>query len=164
MLPQSFYSTDQIERHSYGHTHFFDADSKRFFNSRIGDNAYPTPNPFVTLFTTSERNSGRFGGPSYRRKYTVRAYDSRTHDIDTVGEFQDYASSASANRAAKQLAADWEYPIEDMHEYALALNEEYNNLERRAIKRGEREFYFPEIAPDDKYIPVRYFSGLPVKT
>lgn len=135
-LPERFYSTDRIKRHSEGYTHFFDPATMRYFNSRIGSNAYPTANPFVTLFTTSERFVPLYER-AHPRLYSVRSYDSRDHDINTVGEFQAYTSSASANRAAKQLASEWEYTLEDQHEYALLINEECDVTAKRAAHYGD---------------------------
>lgn len=135
-LPEKFYSTDRIKRHSEGHTHYFDASTMRFFNSRIGSNAYPTTNPFVALFTTSEQFTASTGWTP-GRKYSVRSYDSRSYDFSTVGEFQAYTTSASANRAAKQLAGEWEYTLEDQHEYALLINQDYDYEARRASLYGD---------------------------
>lgn len=169
---QQFYNTDQIENHyhghGHGHGHWFDADSKRFFNSRIGQNAYPTTNPFITLFVSSERCSWNdhfeskwvdahitengdivrdlrdvFVGE--KRRYSIRSYDSRTHEIDTVGEFQAYNSGKTANRIAKELALKWEFSLEDMHEFALILNLDFDQTKRRAVARGEKKFYISEL-------------------
>lgn len=144
-LPERFYSTDQIKQHSSGKTHFFDRDSMRFFSSRIGQNAYPTNNPFITLFVTSEKFEDRYSNYSEPRYYTIRAYDSRTGSIDTVGEFQAYQSSKTANRVAKELAPEWEYTSEDQHEYALLINAEYDVEKRRAIAYGRDEFYVSQL-------------------
>lgn len=157
MLPQIFYSTNEIVRDSRGSTHFFDTDAKRFFSSRIGQNAYRTANPFKTLFTTSEQFV-MYNGYSERRKYSVRLYDSRTKNIDTVGEFQQYRSSREANTAAIRLIPTIEYSVEDQHEYALLLNEAYDVQKRRAMYKGESKFY----APDLGYVSLltnRHFFG-----
>lgn len=146
-LPERFYTTDQIRRHSQGKTHFFDKDSMRFFNSRIGQNAYSTNNPFITLFVTSEKYENRYSGTSEARYYTIRSYDSRTGSVDTVGEFQAYSSSKEANRWAKFLAhSGWEYSLEDQHEYALLINAEYDSRKRRALAQGFGSFLMVELA------------------
>lgn len=142
MQVQSFYNTRQIEDHYRGYGHWFDADSKRFFNSRIGVNAYPTANPFITLFVSSERCSWNdyYDGNKFiggKRKYSIRSYDSRTHEIDTVGEFQAYNSSKTANSTAKKLAKEWQFNLEDMHEYALILNTDLDQQNRRNMGRNK---------------------------
>ena len=75
-----------------GH-HFFDADTKRFFRSRIGENVYSGG-----FFVTSEK------GPNMQRRYTVRqAMPNGT--IDTFGEFQQYTTGAQAHAAARNATA-----------------------------------------------------------
>lgn len=177
-LPDRFYDTASIERDSAGYTHFFDRGAKRFFLSRIGQNAYPTANPFITLFVTSERFDGAdryedryvatgrvnsyglmgiakhtvmIGDP---RRYTIRSYDWRTRSIGTVGEFQAYDSSRAANREARRLAGDWNVTPEDWHAYALALNEEYDSGKRRAMARGDSGFCMYEIGAVNDWISL----------
>lgn len=133
----TFYTVADIERHAAGHTHWFDRDTKRFFNSRLGFNVYRTANPFFWLFVTSERNS--WG--NHPRLYSVRSYDSRTREVDTVGEFQGYNSSAGANRAARRIAQTITPNLEDLHDWALAINANYDSSKRRARARGETSFY-----------------------
>lgn len=140
MLPKRFYSTEDIRRHADGKTHFFERDTMRFFNSRIGQNAHVCANPYKTLFVTSERFDQRS-----RRLYTIRSYDCRTHDIDTIGEFQQYRTARAANKAAMEIAESIEYPSRDQHEYALALNEAYDIAKRRAMWRGENKFYVSDL-------------------
>lgn len=75
--------------------HWFDADTMRFFRSRIGHKAYPVSDG--AFFVTSERYDD-----DSPRLYTVRrAYDSG--EIETVGEFQGYATLEQANTAATLL-------------------------------------------------------------
>jgi len=72
--------------------HFFDADTMRFFNSRVSDILYGG-----RYFVTSERNNG------FPRYYTVREAlpdgTFATHD-----EFQQYGSRSGAHARAKRLA------------------------------------------------------------
>lgn len=77
--------------------HFFSDGAKRFFNSRIGSNVFVGADGWY--FVTSER----FDDLS-DRLYTVRVMRP-DGDVVTVGEFQQYASSSGANRAAERLAA-----------------------------------------------------------
>jgi hypothetical protein len=77
-------------------SHFFDADTLRFFRSRI----LPTVHVGAThaYFVTSERYDD-----DAPRLYTVRSCDV-SGDCGTVGEFQGYQTSASAQRAAADAA------------------------------------------------------------
>jgi hypothetical protein len=77
--------------------HFFDADTIRFFNSVVYKNVYEGPGGIY--FVTSERYNH-----SHPRFYTVRTFNPETGDIHTAGEFQDHATLAAANSAAKALA------------------------------------------------------------
>ncbi len=71
--------------------HFFDADTMRFFNSRVSNILYGG-----RYFVTSERND------NYPRYYTVRE---ALHDgTITTHEFQQYRSRSGAHARAKRLA------------------------------------------------------------
>lgn len=74
--------------------HWFDADSMRFFKTKLPEVAYET-NAGV-LFVTSEVN------PSGVKAYTVRR-QTVEGDIDTVGNFHSYQSQAAAMKAIKAL-------------------------------------------------------------
>lgn len=79
--------------------HFFDADAKRFFRSRIGTTVWNVKgNPGYGLFTTSEQ------GPSGERLFTVRMIGPEG-SIDTVGEFNVHSGSV-ARRMASTLSDD----------------------------------------------------------
>lgn len=77
-----------------GH-HWFDADTLRFFDSKIYPRLYHVTEG--AYFVTSER------GPDLVRKYTVR-FAKSSGKIETVGEFQQYATHDGANEAAKNYA------------------------------------------------------------
>jgi len=79
-------------------SHFFEKDTMRFFNSRIGDSAYYDGRGGA-YFTTSEK------GPDGRRGYSVRHYNPERCGVDTVGKFQGYHSMAAAQTAAKRMAS-----------------------------------------------------------
>lgn len=80
-----------------GH-HFFEADSMRFFRSKIARGVIIAGR----LFITSEQFVPSDGPPDPRR-YSVRvAHDNGS--VATVGEFQAYATLAEAHRAAKEMA------------------------------------------------------------
>jgi hypothetical protein len=97
MSNYAHYSTiEEIEAdHRSTGGHFFDRSSKRFFRSRIGQIVIGG-----RYFITSEQfdhNSARL--------YTIR--ECQNGKIETVGEFQAYATGAAARAAAKNLAT-WE--------------------------------------------------------
>ena len=91
--------TAEIERHSQGH--FFDRGAKRFFNSRISEDAFRSADGTVSFFVTSERYDS--ATPRY---YSVRRYTWATDDFNTIGGFQAYANRATATSAARRLAID----------------------------------------------------------
>ena len=80
-----------------GH-HFFDASSLRFFRSEILPTVYGG-----RYFVTSEQFVGSDGSAETRR-YTVRSVSEDGTAIDTVGEFQQYATVGQARAAAKAVA------------------------------------------------------------
>ena len=88
------YSTiEEIEAdHRSTGGHFFDAASKRFFRSRIGQIVIGG-----RFFITSEQFDHRSA-----RLYTIR--ECRNGKIETVGEFQAYATAAAARAAASKIA------------------------------------------------------------
>lgn len=93
--------TDQLaHRNAASGWHFFDADSKRFFSSRISETAYVTQDGFA-FFVTSERKGFR----ETARAYTVRIAETATGRIvGSFGEFLEFASRSAADRAARKLA------------------------------------------------------------
>jgi hypothetical protein len=78
-------------------SHFFDKDTMRFFNSRVGETAY-LDGRGGAFFTTSER------GPNNVRGYSVRHYDPERCGVETVGKFQSYKTAAQAQGAAQRAA------------------------------------------------------------
>jgi len=87
---------DVEEASSRGGYHFFDADAKRFFSSRIGKTLYGG-----RYFVTSEQFHGS-DGYTAPRLYTVREIrdDGSVWDI---GEFQQYETSREAVAAIRSL-------------------------------------------------------------
>jgi hypothetical protein len=76
-----------------GH-HFFDADTLRFFRSRINARVYHAHATGVAYFVTSEQ------APHSPRRYTLRRFDQATGEVETVGEFLQYATRSAAHNAA----------------------------------------------------------------
>ena len=80
----------EIKRQHVGH--FFDKGALRFFNSTVCGKI------FGRYFVTSERfdcNSPKF--------YTVRRLE-EDGNIETIGDFQGYASLRAAQKAAEELS------------------------------------------------------------
>lgn len=99
-VPGQLSTIDEIESaaRSQG-SHWFDRDTMRFFASRVSDHIYPYPGGAV--FVSSERGP-RFDSP---RRYTVRLC-TVAGEIDTIGEFQAYASRNGAHSAARKAALE----------------------------------------------------------
>lgn len=77
-----------------GH-HFFSRSTMRFFNSLVYAGALEGGRYFIT----SERYAEE------ARRYTIRVANEQGH-VDTVGEFQQYATLNQAKRALKALGQD----------------------------------------------------------
>lgn len=69
--------------------HWFSPGAKRFFDSRIPQTAILEDGK--AYFVSSERFD--YSSP---RLYTIRVCDMNTGEIDTIGEFQQYATSQQA--------------------------------------------------------------------
>lgn len=99
---------EQIKRDvEAAHGHFFEPATLRFFRSRVhspvyssGQSGQASPHFFVT---SEEFVDSR--GRSHGRRYTVRTWcESEPGSVDTVGEFQQYATAKAANQAASGWA------------------------------------------------------------
>jgi len=85
------------ERNAANGGHWFDAETLRFFRSRLPTGVVGRVDN-AAWFVTSE--AGPFGrGP---RAYTVRHADVDTGHVDTVGTFRAYATRGAAIMAARQ--------------------------------------------------------------
>jgi len=94
---RKLHTLDQIKRAAMGAgSHWFDKSALRFFSSRIGDKVHPVPGG--ALFVSSEQFD--YQSP---RLYSVRSC-TFNGEIDTVGEFQQYATNRDAHNAALHLA------------------------------------------------------------
>jgi hypothetical protein len=93
---RKLHTLDQIKRAAYGAgSHWFDRSAMRYFNSRIGERVHPVPGG--ALFVSSEQFD--WNSP---RLYSVRSCTFEG-SIDTVGEFQQYATNSAAHAAASSL-------------------------------------------------------------
>ena len=95
----SMHEIEQLYQPGIGR-HWFDADTMRFFRCRLASYGYQAADGKV-YFVSSEKNHG-MGGP-YKRRYTVRVLV-KLGTVDTVGEFQAYATRDTADRAARKAA------------------------------------------------------------
>ena len=77
--------------------HFFSPDTLRWFSSRIGSQVFGG-----RFFITSEQDS--YGAWNGKRRYTIRIVRDNA-DIDTFGEFGQFASRSGAVKCAERLAA-----------------------------------------------------------
>jgi len=90
--------TEHINKVKSRHNgNWFNADTMRFFNSRVSSTAYLSADKKRSFFVSSEK------GPHGPRMYSVRVQDCATGSIDTVGDFQEYATRYNAHKIAKAL-------------------------------------------------------------
>ena len=100
---RKLHTLDQVKRAAaMAGSHWFDRDSMRYFASRVSARVYPVRGG--ALFVSSEQFRGLYE-PSEQRRYTVRSCTADGR-IETVGEFQQYATREAAHNAAKRLAAN----------------------------------------------------------
>mgnify|MGYP001584311663 FL=1 len=102
------YLEDEVRKRAEKHgSHFFDADSMRFFSSRVSELMWSEgdmknyENESI-YFITSEADRGHIQHSGSVRAYTVRKID-RDGDIDTIGEFQGYETLNDARHAIMDL-------------------------------------------------------------
>lgn len=98
-LTHGIYSLEDLKKDYYTKTrgHWFDEDTLRFFKSRISESLIYADK--LILFVSSEQ------GPNGIRRYSIRQYNTKTGNIDTIGlGFQGYKTAAAAKRAAQIIA------------------------------------------------------------
>lgn len=81
---------DVIRANKKAGQHWFDEDTMRFFKSDFGklySNKY---------FISSEKS------PHNPRRWSIRKVNWKTGDVDTVGEFQQFSTQASAKRYLRE--------------------------------------------------------------
>lgn len=94
------YSISDLQRHYEKNKrgHWFEPDTMKFFNCRLSSDLFYSPGNNTIYFISSEKNSG------HARAYSVRSYNVLTFEIDTIGEFQGYATLNGAKSAAKRMS------------------------------------------------------------
>lgn len=100
------YTMDQLKQVVKNRgSHFFDKSSMSFFNSRVNNRLFAAPSATKILFVTSERCDWADGtNQPHSRGYSVRCYDIADGSIDTLGEFQQYKTLATALKHAEDLS------------------------------------------------------------
>ena len=85
-------------------SHFFDADTMRFFRSRVDDYTFAGPDGWY--FVTSEKHESAFARINESRKYTVRCLRVTADDLKLyeLGGFQAYGTLIKARTAARHAA------------------------------------------------------------
>ena len=93
------YSTDDIKNQYQRKTngHWFDKDTMAFFKCRLDGQVFAHDSKRLFYFVSSEK------GPDDKRKSSIRSYDPTTGKIDTVGEFQQYATPSRAKKHIEKM-------------------------------------------------------------
>lgn len=82
------------------HSHFFDADTMRFFSSRVSELCW---NKGMDIyFITSEADKSSFKHSGSIRAFTIRKC-SIDGNIDTIGKFQEYSTLNEARKGIKEI-------------------------------------------------------------
>ncbi len=99
-------SVDSVREHAKRvGSHWFDADTMRFFRSRVSSYGWRSADGTRVYFVSSERREG------CARRYSVRVADMTSEDrgcVDTLGTFQQFASRSGAERAAERACAEYD--------------------------------------------------------
>jgi len=86
-------------------SHWWDADSMRFFGTRVCGPAWNGPNG--VFFVTSEKP------PHGDRGYTIRQFDQESCELNTVGELCGYSNRETAVLNARKMAGADDHRSED---------------------------------------------------
>lgn len=80
-------------------SHFFERGTMRFFNSRVHGPGYEHPDGKVYFITSEGLEDAVFGAS---RRYSVRAFDQRRCNHDTVGKFMEHWDLKDAREALRR--------------------------------------------------------------
>jgi hypothetical protein len=95
------YLIDEVKtRSEKNDKHFFDADTMRFFSSRILELAWKKDDNIY--FITSEADKNPYKHQGSIRAFTVRK-SNNNGCIDTVGDFQGHPTKREAQKAIKEI-------------------------------------------------------------
>lgn len=110
-----YIATDDLRRlNAERGGHWFEPSTMRFFRSRVGHLAYGDDEQRFAFFVSSEQFVSVSSGHAGPRSYSVRVMHLTDGDgprtmrgqVETVGDFEAYATRAAAERIARALAAD----------------------------------------------------------
>ncbi len=87
--------------------HFFDADTMRFFSSRISEKTWELKDSDEIYFITSEADNSRIKHAGSVRQYTVRSCG-KDGNIEKVSEFQEFPTIREAQKFLKEYLANGE--------------------------------------------------------
>ena len=95
------YLLDEVKaRSSKGDKHWFDADSMRFFSSRVSELCWQKED--LIYFVSSEADSSPTQHSGSIRGWTVRTC-SKEGSINKIGEFQEHSSLREAQKAIMEI-------------------------------------------------------------
>lgn len=99
--------------------HWFSEGAMNIFNTRI--EAGPNKE---NIFITSDAMD-----PDAERRYTLRLFGAKTSKVDTIGEFQEFATLEEAKKARKEISKKMGvFTTEDMLHAMLKENEEVKDI------------------------------------
>jgi hypothetical protein len=93
--------SDVMEINAKAGQYFFTPESMKFFNSRVGGDAFVKGSR--AFFITSERFSDPAEHISEPRKFTIRSMRLKTGEISTEGKFQEFPTMAQAKKRLMEL-------------------------------------------------------------
>lgn len=104
-IPSYFSSPSAIRAHALTRedgngAKWFERGAMRFFSTRLLRGVWPSWDGKY-YFVTSDARGPR---AEYGRGYTVRTYDPRTNDVETLGGSSDGFNAYSSSRAARSAA------------------------------------------------------------
>lgn len=100
-IEEGYFIDEVKERASKAGSHWFDADTMRCFSSRVSDLSWKVNNQDI-YFISSEADRHPIKHSGSKRAYTIRKC-SIDGDIDTISDFQEFATLYQARKAVKTL-------------------------------------------------------------
>ena len=101
-LGKGNYLIDEVKRRAEKSApHFFDADTMRYFSSRVSELAWRIEDDIYFITSEADRNT-RYYHKGCVRAWTVRKCD-KYGDITSISEFQEFESLNEARRAIRTI-------------------------------------------------------------
>ena len=147
------YLEDEVKRRAEkGSPHFFDADTMKFFASRLSELMWSEgePSDYQTediYFITSEKDTGHIEHAGSTRAFTVRKIDA-DGEIDKVGDFQEHATLNDARHEIQNILNGDEQRskeslgVEELQERVAKHQEARKLLMKHYIEQGNK--YTPD--------------------